>query len=197
MGVLIPEDFALVSWHTLTDGDPEEMVWTMGFNCVSASDQDAIATVARGAWVDNIQTLTSSVVDLVRVVAKFGPNDTGRTIENTSSASGSNGGALLPPNSCVLVRKLTALGGRKGRGRAYIPGISSISGSLDSAGNFSQANADSISAAVQQLVDDLAGHVNGPYIGVVLHSTASPGPSVITNVSCQPKLATQRRRLRP
>jgi hypothetical protein len=164
---------------------------------VSAVDQDAIATVAQGAWVDNLQGITSSVVDLVRVVAKFGPNETGRTIENTTSASGSNGGSLPPPNCAVLVRKLTTLGGRKGRGRAFLPGISSISGSLDSGGNFSQANADTISGHMQDLVDDMAAHANGPYVAVVLHAETPPVPSPITSVACQPKLATQRRRMRP
>jgi len=197
MGVFIPEDFAQVDFMTLTEGDPEEMIWSLGFNVGSAADQDGLATAASDAWNDNIAGLTSTVVDLVNVHVKYGPPDTGRVIEDSTSHAGTDGGSLLPPNSAVLVTKLTALGGRKGRGRSYLPGISEISGSLDSTGAFSGTAAANIQASYQSLIDDLQGHVNGPYTAVLLHSDEAMTPTVLTGVRCEPKIATQRRRLRP
>jgi hypothetical protein len=149
------------------------------------------------AWNDNLKSLTSSAVTLTRSVIKLGPNATGPTYEASENIVGTNGGSLAPPNCAVLVKKITALGGREGRGRAYLPGISSISGSLDSGGNFSGANATTVSNAMQALFDQmLADDLIGPVTPVVLHS-ASSDPTQITSFVCEPKLATQRRRLRP
>jgi len=197
MGVVIPAGYGLLSFHTLTDGDPEEMVWTVGVNLGGTTDESKVPFDAHTAWVDNLQSETSSVVDLARIVLKVGPSSTGPTYEDVTAASGTNGGSLPPPNCAVLCKKLTTAGGRKGRGRCYLPGISSISGTLDSAGNFASGSAGVISSAMNQLLLDIsAGSTSGGAELVLLHSD-STAPNLITEFFCEPKLATQRRRLRP
>ena len=181
MGVVIPAGFGLLSFHTLTTLDPEEMLWTVGVDLSAVTNPQDVADDASATWTDNLAPLTSSIVVLNRTVLKVGPSSTGPTFENTDTIPGTDGGALLPPNSAVLVRKLTSLGGRGGRGRAYLPGISSISGSLDSSGAFSGAAASAVSAGAPL---------------VLLHSD-STAPTLISSFDCEPKIATQRRRLRP
>lgn len=197
MGLVIPTGFGLASWHTLTALDAEEMVWTCGFDLTNANDIPNIPTLMAGVWSDHLQDLTSTIVTLTRTVLKVGPSSTGPTYEAFPNTAGTDGGALLPPNCAVLVRKLTALGGRKGRGRAYVPGISEISGSLDSSGTFSTAEATVIDTAFAGLdADLLADTTFGPVQTVLLHSDSTV-PTFISGWATSNKIATQRRRLRP
>jgi len=198
MGVVIPAQHAQVAWHTMTDGDAEEMITTCGFYIGSALFPPALADVAGLAYSDNILPLTSTVTELVRVVVKEGPSATGAVRESTvNNGPGSDTGSLLPPNCAVLVRKITSLGGRKGRGRFFLAGISSISGTLDSAGSYSAGAAETIRAAVQDMIDQIeSSPLNGPFEARLLHSDVTT-PTTISGVQVPTKIATQRRRLRP
>jgi len=197
MGLVIPDGFGLASWHTKTALDAEEMVWTVGLDLSSANDIPNLPTLLSGVWEDHLQALSSTIVTLVRTVLKVGPSATGPTYEDAPNTAGTDGGALLPPNCAVLVRKLTAHGGRKGRGRAYLPGISDISGSLDSSGTFSTAEATVIDTAMAGLDADLVADTTfGPVQTVLLHSDSTT-PYFISSWVTSNKIATQRRRLRP
>ncbi len=197
MGVTIPVNYGLLAFHTKTDLDPEEMLWTVGVNLTSVSDPQDVCTDAHAAWSDHIADLTSTIVDLTRVTLKVGPSSTGATYQDVTAASGNDGGSLLPPNSAVLVQKLTNLGGRKGRGRVYLPGISEISGTLDSSGTFSSGEAGVITAAMNALLLDIGtGSASEGAPLVLLHSDSTT-PTLIVQFFCENKIATQRRRLRP
>lgn len=197
MGVIIPADYGVLSFHTRTTGDPEDMIWTLGVGIASAAVRSDIPEMARVAWEDRIAPLTSSVVTLVTVELKEGPSATGPTWVSAGTSAGTQPDPLPPPNCAVLVQKRSTLGGRKGRGRAYLPGISSISDTLDSGGNFGTGAADEVSLAMENLGEDLqTDTAAGPAIPVLLHSDAT-SPSTIVQYICSPKLATQRRRLRP
>lgn len=197
MGVVIPANYGVLSFHTKTTGDPEQMIWTLGVGLGSAADVPEVPQLAYDAWGDNIGPLTSTIVALEEVQLKVGPSATGPTYFHSGTAIGADGGQLAPPNCAILVQKRSTLGGRRGRGRCFLPGISSISGSLDSGGNFSTGDANEIAAAMTQLGEDLQTDTTiGPVIPVLLHSDAT-APSTIVQYTCSPKLATQRRRLRP
>jgi len=140
--------------------------------------------------------ITSSVVHLTHLVLKLGPNDTGSTFEWVGSEAGADGNPLPPPNCAALVKKITGLGGRKQRGRAYLPGCSRPGNSLTTAGTFDASDAEAIGDAVFAFLADLASTPSGTEAdGVLLHSDSTP-PTPITATICEPKLATQRRRLR-
>lgn len=197
MPLIIPDGFGLMSWHTLTTGDPEEMIWTMGLGIDEAASVSGLPELGRDAWDDQLKPLTSSVVTLVRVRLRTGPAPTGPTYEIAASIAGTQGGSLPPPNCAVLIQKRSSLGGRANRGRAYLPGISSISGSLDSGGNFGSTPALAVSSAMDAMQNQMATDATfGPVSFVILHSAVG-APTPITEFVCPPKLATQRRRLRP
>lgn len=197
MPVIIPPGFGVVSFHTQTVDDPEEMVWTCGVDLTEWSADPDFPAVAADAWEDRWAEYTSSIVTLVAVNLKMGPVTTGPTYSWSGAKPGTDAGSLLPPNCCILIQKRTLLGGRMNRGRAYIPGISEISATLDSGGNFDAGVASALAGAMQLMWDDLGS--NGTYgsaAPVLLHS-ASSDPTPITDFVCPPKIATQRRRLRP
>lgn len=197
MGAVIPAGFAQVAYATLTTGDSEEMLWTCGLDVSGGGTSAALLADLKTAWDDNIAPITSSVVSLNRVLLKYGPVSTGPAYELPGGTLGTDGGSLPPPNCAVLVQKHTIMGGRKGRGRTYLPGISSVSGGLDSAGNYTQAKADQVTAAMEGWRTDITAGNTGPgATPVLLHSDATT-PYEITSFVATLKLATQRRRLRP
>lgn len=108
--------------------------------------------------------------------------------------------STLPANCAMLVHKLTARGGRRGRGRFYIPWTIGTS-TITEAGGVIASDV----ARVQAAVEVWAGQVNtlvGPV--VLLHRPSEPGiahpsspgaPNVVTGYRADPLVATQRRRL--
>lgn len=121
----------------------------------------------------------------------------------------SQSGAPMPPQVCVLVKKVTALAGRQFRGRMYLlpPGSSHVT-----------ANADSIAPTSVTVVQDAmdafllgagTGDPDEDFSWQLLHgkkklpgdppgepSGAAPAPTFITGFVAEAKLATQRGRLR-
>jgi hypothetical protein len=143
--------------------------------------------------------------------------DNGVTLQNTRVSLGTDGGAdivgasptvvactkslgSLPPNSAALVHKVTARGGRRGRGRMYIPWCIS-SGTVSEAGTLVAADI----TAIQNAVDAWRTALNGLSLPLVLLHRPSlpevvpptiPGPpDVVTSMRVDPLVATQRRRL--
>lgn len=197
MGVVIPAGFGLLSFHTTTELDAEEMIWTVGLDLQAANDESQVPQLASEEWGDHLAALTSTIVTLQRTVLKVGPTTTGPTFQWLSGLTGDHAGALLPPNCAVLAQKRTLIGGRQGRGRAYIPGLSNIASTLDSGGNFGSVAQGEIQTALNVIQADMATDTTaGPVEMVLLHSDAL-APTVITSWSVSRKIATQRRRLRP
>lgn len=197
MGVIIPAGFAVVAYATLTEGDSEEMLWTCGLATTTSGAVANVLDDLQTTWGEHIQPLTSEVVTLSRILLKYGPNSTGPAFEQPVGVAGTEGGSLPPPNCAVLVQKHTASGGRSHRGRAYLPGISSISAGLDSAGNIDFTRSDAVTTAMEGWRTDMtAGDASNGATPVLLHSASSDADEIVSFV-CTPKLATQRRRLRP
>jgi hypothetical protein len=106
----------------------------------------------------------------------------------------------LPANCATLVHKTTARGGRRGRGRFYIPWSASNTGTGEG-GVLGSSDVTAVQNAVNSWRTDVATRV-GPL--VLLHRASAIGtqhpttpgpPNVITNMIVDPLVATQRRRL--
>jgi hypothetical protein len=100
----------------------------------------------------------------------------------------------LPPNCAVLARKTTARGGRRGRGRMYIPWCVAETG-VDEAGQIAGANRTPINTALAAFLTALG--VNTVPM-VLLHNpglTAPGAPNTVLTLVADPLIATQRRRL--
>lgn len=106
----------------------------------------------------------------------------------------------LPPNNAALVHKQTARGGRRGRGRMYIPwaiGATSVS----EAGQIVAGDVTAVNAACAAWLTAMSIGA-GPV--VLLHRPSEPGtehpttpgpPNIVTSMSCDPLVGNQRRRL--
>lgn len=134
----------------------------------------------------------ATTVSLSEIAVKFGPESTGPSAARTVTSPGTQP-TPPPPNTCTLITKNTAFGGRAGRGRMYLPtcgeGDISADGLLGS----------SFVTGRQTDIDNFgAGLALALLTPVVLHGAGSPitTPSPITSFTVQNKVATQRRRLR-
>lgn len=130
-------------------------------------------------------------ITFVRVIVGTSNPSAPITYEETGSRPG-GGGEGAAPQCAFLVRKLTALGGRKGRGRSYLPGVSEAS--LDDNGLYvGQVASDP--TVLTDFWPDLLTYLNlGP--AVLLHDDPLDDPNEITAFVLDQKVATQRNRLR-
>lgn len=197
--MIIPVNWA--NWITqyTFEGDAEPMITTMGVN-VSTWGGDYADGIEwlNDLWYDCFQGSTSDTVTIGPASLAVG-QDGGDpiTYEDPDSQAGSAPSFPMWPNSAVLIKKSTASGGRRNRGRCYVPGLAirslvSPAGIIDSAFLADlQTNLDTFLATVN------AGTGFNPTNLGVLHSEPPAAPAVITGLTADAKVVTQRRRLRP
>jgi enamine deaminase RidA (YjgF/YER057c/UK114 family) len=140
-----------------------------------------------------IRAVISSSVTIDSCKVKFGPNATGPEGTTTNPLPGTASGSTSGPGVAFLVRKVTGFGGRTGRGRFYIPGVTETT-HLEGGGIAATA-VSQVNTALEAFRTALIA------IGLVptlLHSANSPVtlPRPITGFVTDSKTATQRRRLR-
>lgn len=151
------------------------------------------------AFNTNVLSGMSSSVEFDSITAYIGTGDPSAPIieEATSEWSGGTDSAVgLTINTALLVRKNTGLGGRKNRGRMYVPGIPA--GQLSDAGIINGswiANRQTGWNAFETALTNTA--TTGVFAPVVLHSQAADGsPTSITSFTVDNVPATQRTRMR-
>lgn len=144
------------------------------------------AELIAGTIMDN---LTDGVV-ATNIHVKLGPNATGASVDLACNVPGTVASETEPPNCAFLIRKITSLGGREGRGRIYLPGAPAAA--VAENGQLNGTTAADLDTAfanfhAQMIVDNMD--------PVVLHNSATT-PTPIDVWSCDALAATQRRRLR-
>lgn len=159
-----------------------------------ANDQPAI-------FVVNWETELDSQVTVGPAILRVG-QDGGDplSVEGSATGVGTESGAMAPPNCALLVRKSTSTGGRRGRGRCYIPWVL-LDAAVDDVGTIDGGSLATRQADADAWLTDLEVGTTGTYATpmVVLHDSSGAGveppPSVVTGVTCDALIATQRRRL--
>lgn len=155
-----------------------------------------------GSYVGTIGQLTDAGVGIGPATGRFG-QDGGEplSVEGTFQGAGDRTMDSLPPNVSALVKKSSNRGGRRGRGRMYLPwaladadvgdtgviGTTPLGNLQTEVSNFWQALEDGISpveTAAMYLLHDSEG------------STPAGSPNKVTALTLQSVIATQRRRVR-
>lgn len=196
MGVVIPVDYAQMNMRWSVAGDPEFMVCTLGVFDVTASRSPAVVAADLGAAWD-ASTLTTAANMLAgwsagtlytTVMTGTGP----LSFETGTAIAGSAAAGTLPNNCAVLVRKVTNLGGRRNRGRMFLPPAYINESGVNQVGTIDPASVTVYQNLVNSLETEL---VARDFTPVVFHSNGGT-PAFITDFVVQPKLATQRTRMR-
>lgn len=206
MGVLYPEGWAsaLVEFTQSGDSEPMAITWGIGPGGITPSPvvaaalaQDTVDVLkATGAPLEANQLYTNWTFVGVTVtiqgplggVSGFAPAG----VTGTSASP-----QHMPVNVAVLVHKLTSAGGRRGRGRMYLPPFALGDASVDNNGVVSSALVTAWNTRWAQALSDLALAGATMYLG---HSPDSMGaaiePTLVSALQVDTRVATQRTRLR-
>lgn len=205
----IPSGFAQITHEFVGESLPHGAAVVYGV--ANALDQTAILVAGDcHNRFTPIMAQLSAGVTLQLTRAKLGPDDTGPSAEVVDPEPGAVAVASgIAPNVAYLATKTTELGGRRGKGRMFIPGASETV--VDGTGTITTAFQDTL----QGLLNDfLAGLETDGVPMVLLHGPATewvlvdgqprrvpvagsvPGPSGVTALTLSGTVATQRRRLR-
>jgi len=190
----IPEGFAQINYLLTGSGLPSGGQVTFGVDITIFGGTAAdLANNAWDNWVAEITPETPSAIVLSGVLAKFGPDATGPSFLRTGAQAGPASGAVASPQVAYLFTKSTDSGGRSGKGRTYLPGV--LEANVDQAGNVPGPTVGAWNVALEAF-RDLFTADDTPL--VLLHAPGAPlsSPSIITGITCQSRVATQRRRLR-
>lgn len=198
MGVDVPPGFAQGIWQFQKAGDNDPMICTMGMDLSGlATSYEQAASDFYDAWSSNVLARQPSSLTLTKAELRVG-QDGGDPIvyTETGTAVGTGADTYLPQNCAVLVQKRTALGGRRNRGRMYVPYLAAEA-AVDSVGTISTVELAAFQSSFNGVLLDLQAIGSGP---VVLHENPSVGvppvPTPITSLVVDARIATQRQRLR-
>nr|CRY97485.1 hypothetical protein [uncultured prokaryote] len=186
----IPVGYAQVLHSFTGNCAPSGAAITFGVDLGTVLDPAVVAQDMHEAFADNFMPRLTNQITLAETLVKFGPDETGPSAVYADGVNGSSSDAALLPNSSILIRKVTFLGGRQGRGRVFVPGMSeedvTASGYIESLSL----------AAHQTAADAWLAAVNDASVTMVLLHSDSLVPTEVTSLSVAQIIATQRRRLR-
>ncbi len=185
----IPAGFVNVVHLFSRSLDPELMEVAIGIEG-SGTIPDLLDAVAT-AWHDTMQPVCNSDVALQELLAVDNSGTVG--VKSGINDGGSAGGDPLPQNCCMLVKKLTGLAGREGRGRMFIPFIGA--GAVGPTGVIDSGSLSTYGGAASDWYDALSGIADVD--GLFLFHNSATAPTPIESFAVDRMIATQRRRLRP
>jgi len=192
--MIIPAGYAQINAIHTGAGVPTGAQWTIGVDRTAFSgDPQNVAQAFETILLNSgLYANVHSDCDMTSVLVKFGPNETGPSALEPANepGTGGTGGAAAP---AFLIHKNTDLGGRAGRGRFFLPGVPETA--VGPGGVLASGVTTAVNTALASFWLDMGDENLGL---VLLHSEGSPitTPTVITSLSCDPVVATQRRRQR-
>lgn len=190
MALNIPADGFEIGMIMTRVGDAEKMEWTFGIGTDGDEDLGDVGDGIAEAWNDDLSSITSSVMTLVKVAFTAGA---GLVHEQPANFGGAATADVLPSNCAVLVKKLTGLPGRAHRGRFYYPSVGIAV--TDSNGMINPTSVSALQGAFNSFFDDVTSldHVQT----ISLFHTGTGEPDAVTSLVVENQIATQRRRMRP
>lgn len=206
MALIIPPGYGLATWHFIHSDAVRPWVTTCGVDISeaggdfeeAASDLSAAITQTDGF----LQIMDSNMIYTHFTLKVGSDGGDGPLIEVARGEVGGSGYTSPPINLAVLVRKVTASGGRRARGRFYWAGVVSEA-NIGELGVIDGAAVTEIQDAANSMYSSMATGVGGspiPMPPVILHDSegagAEPAPTPVTSFVAQSLAATQRRRMR-
>lgn len=169
-----------------------------------------MADALHQAFTSNILPQLSTSVQTASVLLKQGPDATGNSVEWDESDTGGLAGATASPQVAAIVHKTTATGGRRGRGRLFLPGM--LEANVSETGLLDATYATTLGSALVSWLSAVNATANvgqmalehePPYEWQIVDGQPrrvatgdAPVPTLITALSLDSRVGTQRRRNR-
>lgn len=188
--MIIPVGYSQVTVTFSGTAVPRGAAVVFGVGNGAEASPTAVANDVLGVLATVVQPnlLNSVTIDTIRV--KNGPNSTGGFAEIGAGLTGTGTSQASPSQVALLFSKVTDFGGRKGRGRMYLPGVAE-----DGVGPGGQLTSAMVTQ-YQEMADDLIAELLLVSHGMVLLHNDSTAPYGVTGLEVDGRVATQRRRLR-
>lgn len=192
MTLVVPPGFVQLAYRFSLTGDPEEMVTTIG--AAYEGSMENFLTARVNDFLDGWPTSQIIIGWTFKGISGYFGQDGGPpvVVHDDQNDAGLLDQSAPPQNVAVLVRKRTLLGGRKNRGRMYLPPFMMSEGSLAANGVMTSGMQTEIQAETNLAFP-------GDVDWVLFHDDSSPAPHTptpISSLSVDQVVATQRRRLR-
>lgn len=196
LAMAIPLEFCEVWFRFDLTGDNDPMYTHLAYGVGSTITQAAVdagftqfATLFKPRWPSLMSLPGGHVLEQTSAGIR-------RWDASITPQVGTGVGAVLPNNSAVLVKKATSVGGRRNRGRMFFPNPQE--GEVDQAGQVTSAGVSAWNTVLLGLLPGGSVHTAFGFLGnaQVLHESGSQTPTQVTDLATQPKIATQRRRMR-
>lgn len=206
MTLIIPPGFAHVAVELRHENDPDPWYVTFGVSTeFSGADPELIGETAMYAFHQGFQATMSPDLDVTGCAVTIG-QDGGEPIITfvtpTTALGGSANDARLPQNCALLVRKNTNAGGRRNKGRMFVPGVLA-EGAVSSTGIIDPGAVATYQGYAVAFYVALNDGIPGPAATSIpmflLHSTgisAVIDPTEVSSLTVDNVISTQRRRLR-
>lgn len=194
MSARIPPGFAEVAFKA-TVGNLDPMYCFFGVKLAAGitptqNDTDFILAPA----TDNLKNLVSSGYVCGGGWVTWGSDGGDIRIDGSvAPVAGGRAPGAAPPNVATLVQKLTALGGRRNRGRMYLPGA--VETDIDNEGLYGTTPLGVLQTAATAFRTQTLALAQVDQL-VLLHEQAPFTPTEITSLVVSRTVATQRRRQR-
>lgn len=195
---IIPPGFAQVFFRFTCTGDNEEMLTSLGVRTVgSPPDPQDLADEMVGSWLDAFPASDLANTYVFRGSRVYiGQDGDPLVAESTVATAGTGSNASLPNNCAILVQKRSLLGGRRNRGRMFIPAGYLPEIGVDQAGVIAGGTLGTLQGNINDLLANIVS--TGVLVdqAVILHSSAPSAPTPITTLTVASKIGTQRTRMR-
>lgn len=196
MAVTIPVGFGQMTVKWRFTGATRDSVVVIGYDPPTV-DPGAHATAIHGILVAASRpcNAASMIVGWSYVgVSCTEMDDAGPlTAEFPGLVDGSRAGQAITPNVAMLIRKVTASGGRRNRGRIFTPPTYVLESEVDIAGLINATPRGVLGTMWNGVRTDMA---TAGFPWVIFHGAAPFTPTPVTNLVTDSIVATQRRRLR-
>lgn len=187
-------------------GDPEP--WFVTWGCATDLANFSAVEHCNDAFASFVTPFDDHMGDFItftKVIGRFGQDGGPDLIVESDlvPSLGQSPQTYLPQNSAVLIKKNTGLGGRRNRGRMFVPGlageasVSNLGVVVESTRLIWQGVADAFLAALEATNGGIVPsqpmqvlHTPDPITGV------APAPTPVSSLTVASTIATQRRRLR-
>lgn len=196
--MIIPPGYALCRLRWRIAGKADEVMSTFGVRLTAGvTNPVTVASDAVQAWIAGWAASTlDNQYNLVGASASIGQD--GDPISGDyafPTGAGTASIATLPVNCALLVRKVTALGGRRNRGRMYVPAGYMGEAAVDELGVIDSATLTAFQTRTTNFLNAITLRPTFDLM-VILHETAPATPTAVTDLQVQQVIATQRDRLR-
>lgn len=203
MSVVIPPGYASAAIEMRADGDPGPWYITFGVDLSEAGgDYDAVLNTIAHAWENTFgENLTNQAVTSAYILTIGQDAADNLIVRRDVNVRSQSDTPKLPQNCALLVAKNTELGGRKNRGRFFLPGVLN-EGAVNNIGVIDPGVVSAFQIQATQMKNDmlLGGTPDGVKCPmVILHNAGAgttPPPTPVVSLSVSSVIATQRRRLR-